>query len=764
MIARAKAWLQVPLGALRGQVQGLTTLDSWRSHVLSVILCSVVILGAIVAVPSVIIALIEGLWPVAVADAIALVWLVVLWRNKTLSFHARAWNFCALLYLLGLSFLLTIGTESQVYLMAFPVMAALLLGLRPAVFALMLNAASLFSIGYFTDANVRIAGLEGAPLLKWMVITLNFALVNAMLTLSIVLLLRGLQKSLESAHDSKELYRATFEKAPIGVSRLDLAGNWIQVNRRMCELTGYTEAEMLELNYRDITHAEDLPQDDLATGCLMLNEAQGQAREKRYIQKNGQSVWIHVQTSLVRDASGKPMYFLSVATDISERKKSEARINELAYFDHLTGLPNRALLLDRLNQAMAASKRDGCYGALLFINLDHFKDLNDTHGHDMGDLLLRQVGQRLITCVRAGDTVARLGGDEFIVMLTGLGLVQGDALGNACMVADEVLIAMNQPYALAGLNYQITPSIGVTLFDEKLLQIEELMRQADLAMYHAKTSGRNTVCLFEPAMAAAIVARTALQNDLHRAVETQQFFLHYQPQVDRDGHLTGAEVLLRWLHPQRGIVSPANFIPVAEETGLILPLGQWVLHTACTQLAVWAGQAEMAHLTVAVNVSVIQFRQAGFVDQVLEELEATRANPLRLKLELTESVLVSNMEDVIEKMIALKAHGVRFSLDDFGTGYSSLAYLKRLPLDQLKIDQSFVRDILHDPNDAAIARTVVALGQSMGLDVIAEGVETAEQRTFLASVGCHAYQGYLFSRPLTLPDFETFAKAQLNVG
>ena len=354
--------------------------------------------------------------------------------------------------------------------------------------------------------------------------------------------------------------------------------------------------------------------------------------------------------------------------------------------------------------------------------------------------------------------MARLGGDEFVVMIEGLSENPDEAATQAKTVGEKILATFTQPYLLAGHENRSTPSIGVTLFSGHQSSIEELLKQADLAMYQSKTAGRNNLRFFDPEMQAIVTNRAALEVELREAVRQQQFILYYQAQVDGDGRLTGVEALVRWQHPQRGLVSPANFIPLAEETGLILPLGLWVLETACTQLAKWAAQTNMAHLSVAVNVSANQLHQADFVAQVLAVLSRTGANPQRLKLELTESLLVVNVENTIAKMTTLKAQGVGFSLDDFGTGYSSLSYLKRLPLDQLKIDQSFVRDILIDPNDAAIAKMVIALAASLGPTVIAEGVETEAQRDFLARQGCHAYQGYLFSRPLPLDEFEAFVK------
>ncbi|MDO8932683.1 MAG: EAL domain-containing protein, partial [Rhodocyclaceae bacterium] len=395
----------------------------------------------------------------------------------------------------------------------------------------------------------------------------------------------------------------------------------------------------------------------------------------------------------------------------------------------------------------------------LFIDLDNFKTLNDTLGHDVGDLLLQHVAQRLSACVREGDTVARLGGDEFVVMLEDLSENTQEAAAQTETIGEKILTALNLPYRLAKHDCNSTPSIGATQFVGHKSSIEELLKQADLAMYQAKSAGRNALRFFDREMQAVVSARAGLEADLREGLRAQQFLLYYQAQVDDDGHMTGAEALLRWRHPQRGLVSPDDFIPLAEESGLILPLGHWVLETACRQLVAWTARPHLAHLTMAVNVSARQFRHPDFVEQVLGVLDRLGVDPKKLKIELTESLLVEDVEETIVKMTTLKARGVGFSLDDFGTGYSSLSYLKRLPVDQLKIDRSFVHDLLTDPNDLVIARTIVALGQSMGMTVIAEGVETEGQRGFLAANGCHAFQGYLFSRPLPLSEFEQLLTA-----
>ncbi len=444
--------------------------------------------------------------------------------------------------------------------------------------------------------------------------------------------------------------------------------------------------------------------------------------------------------------------------EVAERKMADDEIRNLAYHDALTRLPNRRLLFDRLQHAIAASSRSGRYCALLFIDLDNFKTLNDTLGHDAGDLLLQEVSRRLATCLREGDTAARLGGDEVVVLLENLSENAQEAATQAETTGEKIHGALNQTYQLANHEYNGTPSIGVTLFTDHQDTVDELVKRADLAMYHAKSAGRNALRFFDPQMQAVITTRATLEAGLREALLKQQFLLYYQAQVDSQGRVTGAEALLRWQHPQGELVSPMEFIPLAEDTGLILLLGRWVLETACAQLALWAACPELAHLMVAVNVSPREFHHKDFVEQVKSVLVTSGARPQRLKLELTESLLLHDVEDTIVKMTALRAEGVSFSLDDFGTGYSSLSYLKRLPLDQVKIDRSFVRDVLTDAYDSAIARSVIDLGRNLGLGVIAEGVESGAQRDFLAANGCQNYQGYLFSRPLPLHEFEKFVR------
>jgi diguanylate cyclase (GGDEF)-like protein len=446
--------------------------------------------------------------------------------------------------------------------------------------------------------------------------------------------------------------------------------------------------------------------------------------------------------------------FIVLSRDITERKRAVDEINTLAFYDPLTSLPNRRLLLDRLQQAIAGLGRSQQHGALLLIDLDHFKLLNDDRGHAMGDELLKQVAARLGSSVREGDTVARLGGDEFVVVLQDLNVSLQSAATQAETVARNILGAMQQAYPIGSGQHHSTASVGVALFGADPGSPHDLLKRAEMAMYQSKAAGRNTLSFYDPEMQAVVSARAALEADLRLALPRGECQVHYQVQVDAHAQPTGVEALLRWRHPQRGMVPPMSFIGLAEDTGLIRELGHWVLLTACEQLVAWADDPRTSGLSIAVNVSAVQLNAAEFVQEVAQVLASTGARADLLKLELTESLLVKDVERTIVKMQALKALGVGFSLDDFGTGYSSLSYLKRLPLNQLKIDQSFVRQILHDENDAAIAHMVVALAQSLGLSVIAEGVETAAQRDCLASQGCYAYQGYFFGRPMPVAQLE----------
>lgn len=541
---------------------------------------------------------------------------------------------------------------------------------------------------------------------------------------------------------------ATVFESHEGMTVTDANNMILRVNSAFTRITGYSAEEAIGRSpslLRSGRHGGDF--------YLHMHQAlqkegawQGEIWNRR---KNGEIYPEWLTISAVKNTTGAVTHYVAIFIDISSRKAAENQIQQLAFYDPLTKLANRRLLQDRLNLAISSNARHPHHSALLYIDLDNFKTLNDTLGHSTGDQLLEQVATRLRRCMREGDTVARLGGDEFVVMLEDLSPKVLEAANRAELTAEKIRAAIDQPIVLPTETLHCSASIGVTLFGAAFhVKPDDPLVRAELAMFHAKDSGRNAVRFFDPKIQEAVNARVALEAALRAALTEQQMLLHYQAQVDREGRIHGVEALVRWKHPTRGLVSPGEFIPLAEETGLILALGKWVLESACTQLALWSTQASTRGLDMAVNVSARQFHHPDFDHMVLQVLQETGANPHRLKLELTESMLAKDLDDVIAKMSRLKAWGVSFSLDDFGTGYSSLSYLKRLPLDQLKIDQGFVRNILTDSNDASIAKMVVALASSLGLSVIAEGVETPGQRDFLAQMGCDAYQGYLFGKPM----------------
>jgi diguanylate cyclase (GGDEF)-like protein/PAS domain S-box-containing protein len=524
-------------------------------------------------------------------------------------------------------------------------------------------------------------------------------------------------------------------------------------------LYGWTAKEAIGQEITALLPADNQASDIATQAVVKEGEWRGEIVQRH---KNGSLFTVEGHWTLVSgDTYHAGQSIFEINTNISHRKIAERKIHYLAYYDSVTGLPNRLYLQDRLTSALERASRTGHPGALLLIDLDNFKTINDTLGHDKGDLLLQEVASRLQANARRVDTVARLGGDEFVMMLEDLADQEQTAGSQVHTVGEKVLNALSQPIELGGTLHHTSASIGITLFYNNQDQASELLKRADLAMYQAKAAGRNGMRFFSPAMQAAVSRRALLETDLRDGLSRNEFVLHYQPQVDSEGRITGAEALVRWQHPQHGLVSPAEFIPLAEDSGLIFPLGLWVLNTACKQLAQWSTDARSEALSISVNVSARQFQHPHFVDILLDVLEQTGANPHRLKLELTESLFVTDMEIAAAKMSTLKARGVEFSLDDFGTGYSSLSYLKRLPLKQLKIDQSFVRDVLTDSNDAAIAIMIVALARSLGLEVIAEGVENVEQRQFLFDHGCPSYQGYLFSPPVPIARFDTLLVTEI---
>ena len=552
-------------------------------------------------------------------------------------------------------------------------------------------------------------------------------------------------KAQQEVQAARNRLQAILEAIPDPLFEITAEGRYVYVSSNDPQLLAQVPERLLG---RSVDEVLEPPAAAVVHAAMLEARALGASVGQQYCLHLADGLhWFELSVARKPSLAGESERFVMLAHDVTGRKRAEEEIERLAFHDVLTGLPNRRLLLDRLAMAITSTVRAGKHGALLFIDLDNFKDLNDTLGHDRGDELLQMVAQRLQSALRGVDTVARLGGDEFVLMLEGLHADQAIAATEAETIARKILGLLNQPYVLAGREHSSSPSIGVALFGHADDTVDELLKRADLAMYRAKIEGRNTLRFFDPQMQAAVLARASLEADLRVGLQREELALYFQPVVNVHGRMVGAEALVRWRHPQRGMVSPADFIPVAEQSGLILPLGRWVLERACECLRDWAQSPDLAHMSLAVNISAREFRSSGFVAQVNEALARTGIDPARLKLELTESMFLHDADEIADTMNRLKACGLSFSLDDFGTGYSSLSDLKRLPLDQLKIDQSFVRDVLDDPDDAAIVRTILTLAQSLDLTVVAEGVESRGQRDFLALNGCRQFQGYLFGRP-----------------
>jgi len=524
-------------------------------------------------------------------------------------------------------------------------------------------------------------------------------------------------------------------------------GRVIDANRAFLDITGFSFPEVLGKTVQKLNLWTNL-QDHENLFEPLRQASHSHELQTQLQRKNGERFWCLISGAAIE--IGGEACILSIIRDISAARLAEDEIRSLAFYDPLTGLANRRLLLERLGKSI--SSRSQLKRALLFVDLDNFKTLNDTLGHQTGDLMLQEVGKRLTACVREVDTVGRLGGDEFVIMLEELSSAAAEAAGQAKAIAEKLLAKVDQPYLLDGHACSSTCSIGIAVFGGCHEDVNEVMQQADIAMYQAKAVGRNTLQFFSPELQAAVSTRAALEKELHRGIKQNQFVLYYQPQIE-DGQVARAEALLRWKHPHRGLLLPEDFLSLAEDTRMILPLGEWVLESACRQIAAWSRHEATSSITVTVNISALQLRQTDFVDSILSILKRCKANPCRLELEITESMLIDNVEEVLAKMRLLREQGLRFSVDDFGTGYSSLASLKRLPLDQLKIDSSFIHDILDNENTSTIAQTILSMGQTMHLSVIAEGVETEHQREVLSNLGCHAYQGYLYSPPLPPEDF-----------
>jgi diguanylate cyclase (GGDEF)-like protein/PAS domain S-box-containing protein len=542
--------------------------------------------------------------------------------------------------------------------------------------------------------------------------------------------------------ESEERYSSTVELAAIGITHVATDGHFVHVNRQFCEMIGYTKEELLALTAKDVSHPDDATLTDHDRARLHAGEIDSLRVEKRYIRKDGSTIWVRITAAIKRGADGAPLYDISIIEDISDRKRAEERVRYLASYDDMTGLPNRATFGEMLHHTIESARRHSRLCAVLFIDLDRFKVINDSLGHDAGDALLKEISSRLVRRVRTSDVVARLGGDEFVVLLEELARPE-----DAAEVARKILSAVLEPIEIDGQECRVTASIGIATYPADAGDAATLMRHADVAMYHAKEEGKNNYQYYTKEISPMSVEELALETHLRRALEQNEFSLQYQAKVDlRSGAVTGVEALLRWWNHQLGKVSPSQFIPIAEETGLIVSIGRWVLETACAQNVAWQRQG-LPSLVMCVNLSARQFRDSRLLQDITDVLESTGITPELLELEITESMLMTNLEQAIAKAEAIKRLGVRLAIDDFGTGYSSLSHLKRFPIDTLKVDRSFIRDLPANNEDKAITDAIIAMGKTLGVTVVAEGVETAAQQAFLAGHGCDEMQGFFFSKP-----------------
>nr|WP_229215578.1 bifunctional diguanylate cyclase/phosphodiesterase [Duganella sp. CY15W] len=720
----------------------------------------VFILGMVTAIPSVLLAVSEGMWSIAIVDTLALVWIGVIWRWRRLGYTARVVNFLAVAMVVGVALLLKVGPVSQIYLLAVPVLAALLLGLRPALWTLLLAGLAVMVLGFDDNVNLHLAGLPDYGFLKAAIISINFMFMTAVLTLSCAVLLQHLERSF----DRLSALNAELRLTSAALARLNdmvliaevdqQAGaaapsqHIIFVNPAFERRTGYRRDEVLGQNLR-MLRGPATEQAVVADIERAMARSETVRAELLNYTKAGEPYWVETELVPFADEGGVNTHWVAVERDITERKKSQDDIHRLAFFDVLTGLPNRRLLMDRIDKLLASSERGATYSAVMFIDLDRFKTINDARGHAIGDALLCNAADRLSKLMRKADTVARIGGDEFVVLLGHLSHTLHEASHAALTVAEKIRTTIGQDFSIEGQTYNSTASIGVTMLPRSGAggqSAQDLLREADTAMYRAKSDGRNGIAFFESAMQAEVERRLTLERDLVAALAAGELQMHVQAQVDRDGRAVGGELLMRWPLADGSMVPPGVFIPVAEESGLIIHLGAWALRQACA--AVLQLQAAGLAMPLSVNVSPTQFRQSDFVAQVQQALADSGAPAQLLVLEVTEGLLIDKMDDTIARMHQLTALGLRFSIDDFGTGYSSMAYLKKMPLYELKIDRSFIMDTPDDASSKALVQSILAMAAHLGLRVVAEGVETQAQADFLIAHDCNCMQGYLYARPM----------------
>ena len=737
----------------------------WRVRVFSTLLPIVLGLGTIAAIPSIGLMLYRGKWQVAVMDVIALAWIFAIWRWERMRYTPRVLHFLAVLFLIAVGLMLAVGPVGLNYLMAPPLMAVILLGTGPGIACLALSALFIVAVGASGSGALYVHGLDGTPFITSVVIAINFTCVGALVTLTAGTLLKGLSHtlreartaaaSLETGQERLRAVNAELRLTSEAVARLNdmvLIARMVDTpgaeqpiifaNDAFLRHTGYRREEIVGSSVRMLQG----PETDRATVARIVHAVRRKeavSAELVNYTRAGAPFWMQLEMVPFAGETGSITHWVMVGRDVTERRNSAAAIHRLAFYDVLTGLPNRRLLMDRLGQLVAAAQAGPVRGAVLYVDLDDFKTINDARGHAIGDLLLREAATRLESIVAGAGIVARLGGDEFVVLLDDVGETHA-----ATAIAERIRSALAERMDIEGQRHYASASVGVALAAGGAQSVHDLLREADTAMYHAKGQGRNGVALFEPGMLVEAERKLTLERDLAHALEHGELALHLQLQLDHEGSPRGAEMLLRWRRKDGSSVPPDVFIPVAEASGLIVALGEWVLRQACLA---WHTLAAAGHaLPLSVNVSPVQFRQPDFVARVAAILEETGAPAGQLILEVTEGVMVERMEETIARMGELAALGLRISVDDFGTGYSSLAYLTRMPLYELKIDKSFIRNTPHDQDATAIVQSILAMAGHLGLRVVAEGVETPDQAQYLAAHSNACMQGYLFHRPMPL--------------
>ena len=739
-------------------------LAHWRGQIFARLLQAVLLLGIVTAIPSALLAAREAIWSIVALDLLAIGWIGLIWHLRAMPYRWRVWQFLIVAYLVGVGLLMKIGPVSQIYMMLMPVLAALLLGMRPALSTLALTSLTIFLLGLHPDVELQLRGVPDSPVLRALIVALNFLFIAAVLTLSCAFLLRHLERSSQALSQLNADLRLTatalarlndmvmiaeVADTALGAGTVP-ATRIIFVNDAFERSSGYARADVLGRSLL-FQQGPATDADELARVAAAMARAQPARAELLNYNKAGKAYWVEAELVPFTDADGRQTHWVAVEREIDERKKSEADIHRLAFYDVLTGLPNRRLLMDRIGHLLAAAPRNHTISALMFIDLDHFKHINDARGHATGDALLRLAGERLAQLMRKADTVARIGGDEFVVLLAHLADDLDSAARAAAQVAEKIRAAIARDFEIGAQSYHCSASIGVTLLPKMEQQAHDLLREADIAMYRAKAEGRNGIAFFEAAMQAGVERRLTLERALARALDDHVLCMHVQPQVDRHGRVTGAELLMRWPQADGTYIAPDIFIPIAEESGLIVKLGHWALREACRAARVLAQAGSPVALSV--NVSPAQFRQPDFASRVQAALAEHGTPAGALILELTEGLLIDQRDASLARMRELADLGIRFSIDDFGTGYSSLAYLTSMPLYELKIDKRFIDDTPHDARDTAIVQAILAMARHLGLRVVAEGVETQEQADFLIAHDCDGLQGFLYARPMPLADF-----------